>query len=202
MIRQNVDQLAQLRQAVLIVLHRIVRDAAHLGVGARSAEGLGIDRLAGRALHEVRAAEAHERRALDHHDQIGERRQIRAAGDALPHHRGELRNAQVPAHDGVVVEDAARAVLTGEDAALVGEVHAGRVDEVHDGHAAAHRHFLRPEDLANRLRPPRAGLHGGVVRHEHDRPPMHEPESRDDPGGRCLAVVLVVGDQEPELDEA
>ena len=108
------DEVAQLVQARLVVVHRVVRDAADLGVRHRAAERLAVDRLAGGALHEVRTAEPHERRALHHDDEVGERRQIRAARDARPHHRGELRNAQVAPHDRIVIEQPARAVLARE----------------------------------------------------------------------------------------
>ena len=104
--------------------------------------------------------------------------QVRAAGDALPHHRRELRNAQIAAHDRVVVEDPRRAVLPGEHAALVRQVHAGRVDEVDDRDAAAHRDLLRAQDLLDRLRPPRAGLHRRVVRDDDDLAAVHDRRRR------------------------
>src|SRR5256886_13712912 len=84
------------------------------------------------ALHEVRAPEPHERRAFDHEDHIRQRGKVRPARDARSHDRGDLRHTEVVSHDRVVVEDARRAVLPWEHAALVRQIHAGRVHEVHD----------------------------------------------------------------------
>src|SRR5438132_13262079 len=92
--------------------------------------------------------------------------------DALPisHDRGDLRHAEVVSHDRVVVEDARRAVLPWEHAALVRQIHAGRVHEVHDRDALAHRDLLRAQHLLDRLRPPAARLHAGGVGQHHHRP--------------------------------
>ena len=83
------------------------------------------------------------------------------------HHRGDLRNAQLAAHQRVVIEDAAGAVLAGENAVLIGQVDARGIHQVDDGQAVAHGDFLRAQDLGDGLRPPGAGLHGGVVGHDH-----------------------------------
>ena len=139
---------------------------------------------------------------FDHHDHVGERRQIRAAGDARPHHRGDLRDAQIPPHDRVVVEDAARAVLPGKHAALVRQVHARRIDEIDDRDAAAHRDLLRAQNLRDRLGPPRAGLHRRVVGDDDDLAPVHDADAGDDAGAGRLAVVLVVRDEQADLEEA
>ena len=95
-----------MRQAIGIVLRHVMRHAADRGVHARAAERFGIDHLARRALHQVRPAESHEAGALHHDDDVAERGQVRAAGDARPHHRGDLRNAQLAPHQRVVIEDA------------------------------------------------------------------------------------------------
>src|SRR2546430_16079587 len=65
-----------------------------------------------------------------HEDDVRQGRQIRAAGDARPHHRGDLGHAEVVSHDRVVIEDPRRAVLSRKYAALAGEVDAGRIDQV------------------------------------------------------------------------
>ena len=132
-----------------------MRDAGEFVVRARAAESFVVDRLAGRAFHQVRAAESHERRALDHHDHVGQRGQVCAAGDARPHHRRDLRNLQIAPHDRVVIEDSRRAILAGKHAALIRKIHAGRIDQIDDRHVRAHRDLLRAQNLLDRLRPPR-----------------------------------------------
>src|SRR5581483_11400047 len=72
----------------------------------------------------------------------------------------------------------------------------------HDGHTAAHGDFLRAQDLLDRLRPPRAGLHRRVIRDDHDFAPVHNADARDDAGRGRLAVVLVIRDEQSDLDEA
>ncbi len=198
--RQLGHEPAELGHARLVVLHPVVRDAAHLGVDARTAQLLGADRLSRGTLHQVRPAEAHERGALHHEDHVGERREIRAPGDARSHDRRELRHPQIAAHDRVVVEQTGRAVLAREDAPLIGEVHARGIDQVDDRDTAAHRDLLSAEHLRDGLGPPRPGLDRRVVGHDHGFAPFHHAHARDHPGGRGLALVAVVRHQEPHLD--
>ena len=80
---QAIDQAAEAIQAVCIVFGGVMRHATHRRVHDRPAEGFGINRLAGRTFDEVGTAESHERRPFDHHDDIGQRGQVRATGDAL-----------------------------------------------------------------------------------------------------------------------
>lgn len=175
---------------------------AHRGVGSGSAQRLGVHGLAGGALHEVRAAQTHERRARDHEDHVRERGQVRAARDARAHDGGDLRHVQVAAHDRIVVEDARGPVLPRKHAALVGQVHPRRVDQVHDRDPLAHGDLLRAEHLLDGLGPPRARLYGRVVGHDHHRPPRHPAQPRDHAGCRGLPVVLVVGYEEADFEPA
>ncbi len=197
--RQFRHDLADLLETRLVGCEAIVRDTADLGVCLCAAQRLAVDDLAGRALHEVRAAETHERGILDHEDDVGERRQIRAAGDALAHDRGDLRNVEKPAHDRVVVEDPRGAVLSREYSALVGKVHAGRIDKVDDRHATAHGDLLCAQHLLDGLGPPRPGLDRCIVGHDDDFAAAAPANSGDDAGTGRLPVVLVVGDEESDL---
>src|SRR5690242_5554198 len=164
-------------------------------------ERLGIDRLAGCTLYQVRSTEPHERCSLHHHDQIGQRGEICPAGDTRAHHRGELRYTQVPPHDRVVVKQPSRAILTGEDAALIGQIHARGVDEIDDRNTAAHRDFLCAQHLLDRLGPPRARLHRRVVGDYDYAPAFDDCDPSDDARARRLSFVLVVSDEEPDLEE-
>ena len=88
----------------------------------------------------------------------------------------------------------------GKDATLIRKIHAGAVDQVDDGDALPHRDFLRAQDLPDGLRPPRAGLDRGVVGDDHDFSSLHDTHAGDDPGAGRLAVILIVGDQQTELE--
>ena len=72
--------------------------------------------------------------------------------------------------DGVVAEDPAEVVLVGEDLVLHRQEDARRVDEVDQRQAVLGRRSLGAEDLLDRHREERAGLHGGVVGDDHDPP--------------------------------
>ena len=184
-----------------VVLRRVMRHAARRGVHARAAERFRIHHLPHRALHQIRPAQSHEAGAFHHDDDVAQRRQIRAARDARSHHRRDLRHVQLAPHQRVVVEDARRAVLAGKNAVLQRQIHAGRIHQIDDRHAIAHRDFLRAQNLGDGLRPPRAGLHRGVVG-DHDRRPAFDlARARDHAGRGSLSVVLVVGDQQPDLEK-
>ena len=73
--------------------------------------------------------------SLDHDDDVRQRRQIRAAGDARSHDGRDLRNFQIPPHDRVVIEDSRGAVLARKHAALIRQIHARRIDQIDDRHS-------------------------------------------------------------------
>ena len=111
--RQPVDVFANPLQALGIRCGAVVGHTAHFGMRARAAERLTIDHLTRRALDEVGTAQPHERRPIDHEDDVGQRRKVRAPGDAASHYGGDLRYVQVAAHQRVVIEDPRGAVLPG-----------------------------------------------------------------------------------------
>ena len=80
-------------QRVRVVVGQVVGDAGDLGVQVAAAELLGGDDLAGRRLHQRRAAE--EDRALVAHDHglVAHRRHVGAARGARAEHGGDLRDA-------------------------------------------------------------------------------------------------------------
>ncbi len=179
-------------QAMLVVVRHVMRDAGLGGVHARAAERFLIDHLAGCAFHEIGSAQAHEAGLLDHDDAIAERGQVSAAGDARPHHGGDLRDAHFAAHERVVKEDAPCAVLPGEDSVLIRQVHARGIDQVDDGHAIAHGDFLRAQNLGDGLRPPGTGLHRGIIGDDYGGAAFDESEAGDDASGWRLAVIKIV----------
>ena len=95
----------------------------------------------------------------------------------------------------------AGAVLAREDAVLERKIHAGRIDQIDDRHAVAHRDFLRAQNLGDGLGPPRAGLHRGVVGNDHGRAAFDLADARDHARRGRLPVVLVVGDQQADFEK-
>jgi len=199
-VRQARDVLPHPVEAVGVVFGTVVGDGAHRRVGLGAAQRFGVDRLAGGALDEVGTAQAHERGAIHHEDHVRQRRQIRATGDARSHHGGELRHVQVAPHDRVVIEDARGAVLPRENAALVWQIHAGRVDQIDDRDALAHRDLLRAQDFLDRFGPPAARFDGRIVRHHDHGPPVHAAHAGHHARAGRLAVVLIVGDEQTHFE--
>ncbi len=92
-LRQGADDIAHDGQRVFVALGDMIDHAALAPVQIAAAEILGADFLAGRRLHQRRAAQ--EDRALLAHDHalVGHGRHIGAARGAAAHHAGDLRNA-------------------------------------------------------------------------------------------------------------
>ena len=103
--------------------------AVHLG----AAHLLERDLLADDHLGHARRAEVHARVAVDHHDDVAERGDVRAARGARAEEQADLRD--LPAQLHLVVEDATRAAPAGEHLDLIGDARAGRVDQVEERHA-------------------------------------------------------------------
>ncbi len=126
---------------------------------------------------------------------------IRAAGDAHAHHGGDLRHFEFSAHQRVVIENARGAVLAGENAALIGEVDAGGIDQIHDGQAVAHGDLLRAQNFRDGFGPPGSGFHGGVVGDDYGGAAFDQADAGDDASGGGLAVVFIVGDEESDFEK-
>ena len=153
-----------------------------MDVGA--AEFLGRDLLAGRRLHERRAAEEDRAGALDDDRLVRHRRHVGAAGRAGAHDDGHLRDA-LGRHARLVEEDAAEVVPVGEDVGLQRQERAARVDEVHARQAVLERDLLRAHVLLHGDREVRAALDRGVVGDDQHLAPRHAADARHEPGARA-----------------
>ena len=111
-----------------VVVREVVDDAGGAGVHVAAAELLGGDDLAGRGLHQRRAAEEDRALVLDDHGLVGHRGDVGAAGGARAHHRGDLGDA-LGAQVGLVEEDPAEVLLVGEHLVLHRQERAAGVDE-------------------------------------------------------------------------
>ena len=126
----------------MIVIERlVVGDPGPRDVDLRPAEVLGRDVLAGRRLHERRAAEEDRAGALDDDGLVAHRGDIGAAGRAAAHDERDLRDPR-GRHARLVVEDAAEVVAVREDLGLEREERPTRVDEVHAGEPVLERDLL------------------------------------------------------------
>ena len=171
------------------------RDGA---VHARAAQVLERDLLADDHLGHARRAQVHGGVALDHHHDVAEGGDVRAAGRARPEEQADLRHQA--RHLALHVEDAARAAAAGEHLDLIGDARPGAVDQVE--HRTAHllRLLLDADDLLHRAPAPGAGLDGGVVGHHRHQPAGDLAQAGDHAVGGQLRVEPVR--ERAVLDEA
>ena len=163
-------------QRVGVVVGEVVDDAGLAGVHVAAAEVLGGDDLAGRGLHQRRAAEEDRALLLDDDGLVAHRRHVGAAGGARAHHRGDLRDA-ARRQVGLVEEDPAEVLAVGEDLVLHRQERAAGVDEVDARQVVVGRDLLGAQVLLDRHRVVGAALDGRVVG-DHDAPRARGP-------GRC-----------------
>ena len=156
--------------------------------------------LAGRGLHQRRAAE--EDRALVAHDDalVRHRRHIGAAGGAGAHHDGDLRNA-LRRHLRLIVEDAAEMPLVGKDLVLHRQEGAAGIDHVDAGQIVLPRDILRAQMLLHRHRIIGAALDGGVVGDDDAFAARDAPDAGDDAGGMHVAAIEAVGGQRRQFEK-
>ena len=167
----------------------MVGDSGSARVHVGAAELLGRHVLAGRRLHERRAADEDRPRALDDHRLVAHRRHVCAAGGARAHHHGDLRDP-FSGHARLVVEDAAEVLAVGEDLGLQRQKGAAGVDEVDARQPVLLRHLLRAQVLFHRQREVGAALHRRVVGDDDALLPLDDADAGDDPGrGRARRTV-------------
>ena len=192
-VRREVGEVALGQvDALLVRLHEEVADARDAGVHLRAAHLLERDLLADHHLGHARRAEVHRGVAVAHDHHVAEGGDVGAARGARAEQHAHLRHDARHLHLGV--EDPPGAAAAGEHLHLLGDPRAGGVDQVDHRHQVLERLLLDPDDLLDRLRAPRAGLHGRVVGHDGDRAAGHRGHAGHHAVG-AEAVVLPVGEQ-------
>ena len=194
------DDAARDRERVAVVRRVVVGDARAPRVHVGAAELLGRHHLAGRRLHQRRAAE--EDRALVAHDHglVRHRRHVGAARRARAHHHGDLRDAGRRQRR-LVVEDAAEMLAIGKHLGLVRQVGAAGIDQIDAGQPVLARDLLRAQMLLHRHRQVGAALDGRVVGDDHAFAPFDAADAGDDAGAVDRVVVHAVGGERRELEE-
>ena len=170
------------------------------GVDLGAAQVLGGHVLAGRGLHERRAAEEDRAGALDDDGLVAHRRDVGAAGRAAAHDQRDLRDAR-RRHPGLVVEDPAEVVAVREDVGLERQERAAAVDEVDARQPVLERDLLGPQVLLDGHRVVGAALDRRVVGDDDAGRALHAADAGDDPGARGVVVVQAVGGQRAQLEE-
>ncbi len=199
-IAQRAHDLACQRERVVVVGGHVVDDAASARVHLCPAELLRGHVLAGRGLHERRAAEEDRAGAAHDHRLVAHGRHVGAARGARSHHHRDLGDAR-GRHARLVVEDAAEVVAVGEHLGLERQVGAAGVGQVDAGEVVLRRHLLRAQVLLDREREVASALDRGVVCDDHARAAGDRADAGDDARRRRLAVVEAVSRERRELQE-
>ena len=185
---------------MLVVERLVVGDAGAPGVDLGAAELLGRDVLAGRGLHQRRAAEEDRAGALDDDGLVAHRRDVRAAGRARAHDQRDLRDPG-GRHPRLVVEDPPEVVAVREDLGLERQERAARVDEVDARQPVLERDLLRAQVLLDRHRVVRAALDRRVVGDDDAGRALDPADAGDDPGARRVVVVQAGRGERAQLEE-
>ena len=163
---------------VVLVLGEVVGEAGDPGVHLGAAEGLVVGLLAGRHLHQRRAAEEHLRLLLDHDRVVAHARHVRAAGGRVAEHQ---RDGRLP--PGTGAREVAEQLAAGDEDLLLGrQVRPAGLDE----------RDRREVVLLGDLRGPEGLLHGPgvagpaldrrVVRGDQALDALDHPDARDQRG--------------------
>ena len=197
---EGCDDVGDHAERVGVVVGEVVGDTGDPRVQITAAELLGGHHLAGRGLHQRRAAEEDRALVLDDHRLVAHRGHVGAAGGAGAEHGGDLRNAAL-GHGGLVVEDPAEVLPVGEHLVLAGQERAAGIDQVHAGQVVVERDLLGAQVLLDRHRVVGAALDGGVVGDDHALAAGDPADPGDEAGGRRLVVVHPRRRQRRELKE-
>ncbi len=192
--------LAAQRQRVAVVLGAVIGDAGFFRVHVGAAELFGADDLAGRRLHQRRAAE--EDRALVAHDDglVRHRRHVGAARRARAHDHRDLGNAGGRQRR-LIVEDAAEMLAVGKHLGLVRQVGAAGIDQIDARQPVLARDLLGAQMLLHRHRIIGAALDGGIVADDHAFAAGDAADAGDDAGAVDGVVVHAVGGERRQFEE-
>ena len=198
--RQVAHDLPADGQRVLVIEGVVVGDARLNGVHLGAAELLRRHHLAGRGLHQRRAAEKDRAGALHDDRLVAHRGHVGAARGARPHHQRHLRDP-LRRELRLVVEDAAEVLAIGKDLVLERQEGAAGVDEIEARQPVLERDLLGAEVLLHGHRVVRAALDRRVVGDDDAGRPLDTADAGDDPRARRIAVIQALGRERVQLEE-
>ena len=197
---ERADDVAGLGDRLHLVAREMIGDAGDGAVHLRAAQRVAVDDLADRGFHDLRAAEMDAAVARGHHDLVGERRDIGAAGGAFAEHRCDLRNAG-GRHPALPVERAAEMILVRKHLVALLQVGAAAIDEIDHRQPVLEGDVLRAHVLADGLLEERAALGGGVVGDDHADHAADRADAGDEARGGHGVVVQPPGGKRRQLQE-
>ncbi len=192
-------------QGVLVIDGHMVDHARAAAVGVRPTQFRRRDHLAGRRLHQRRAAEEDGALALlarpaHDHRLVGHGRHIGPAGGATAHDAGDLGYA-LGAHPRLVEEDAAKVVAVGKHLGLVRQVGPAAIDQIDARQPVLLGDLLGAQVLLHRHGEIGAAFDRGVIGHDHHLAPRHPADARDHARPGRLAAIEIESGQLADLQE-
>ncbi len=188
------------RECMFVRGRVVVCDPRLPGVDVGAAELLRGHVLAGRCLHERRAADEDRARSAHDHGLVAHRGDVRAARCARAHHDGDLRDPE-RRHPRLVEENPSEVIPVGKDLGLQRQIRAPGVDEVDAREPVLLGHLLHAQMLLDRQREIRPALDGGVVGDDRALTAFDDTHACHHAGRWSLAVVHLPGRERTQLEE-
>ncbi len=195
------DDFANDTQRVFVVVREMIRNAGYARVNVGAAELFGRHLLAGRGLHQRRAAQKNRAVAFDDYGFVGHCRDVCAARRARAHHRGNLRNL-FARHARLIVEDAPEMLAIGKHFGLKRQKRAARIDQIDARERVLLGDFLRAQMLLDRHRIVGAAFDRCIVGDDDAMLPFHDAYTGDHTGRGCCAFVHPVRRERRKLEKA
>jgi acetyl-CoA acetyltransferase len=172
------DDLPTDANGIALVGGEVVAQPAGEGVHGCTAQFLVGGDLAGRHLHEGRAAQEHLALLVKHHRVVAHARDVGAAGRRVAEDQGDAGDA----HGRQLREVAELLTGTDEELRLARQVTPAGLDELQHRKPVLPGDLHRPVDLLPGVGVAGAALHGGIVGEQHALDAFDHPDARDDAG--------------------
>ncbi len=165
-----------------------------------AAEVLRADRLAGRRLHQRRAAEEDRALLFDDDGFVRHRRDIGAARGARSHDDSDLGDP-VRRHAGLVEEDPAEMLAVREHLRLMRQIGAAGVDQIDARQMVFGRDLLRAQMLLDGHGIIGAALDGRIIGDDHRLAAMDQADPGNEPGAVNVPLIHTVSGERADFQK-
>ncbi|CAI8206587.1 MAG: Uncharacterised protein [SAR116 cluster bacterium] len=195
---QITDDLARQRQGVIIILGKIVGNAAQTGMGIPAAQRFGVNILAGCLFDQRRTRQKDG--ALLRHDNglVRHRGHIGTACGAGPHDNRDLRNTG-RAHPRLIVEYTPKMIAVRKHLVLTRQVGTATIHEIQAGKMILQRDLLRPQMLFHRQRIVATALNRGIIADDHTITSADLANAGNDPGSGYRILIEAMRGKQPDF---
>ena len=185
----RLQQTTQARDACRIILLAEINRSGDLCVHGCTAQIFAGNLLPDRRLYERWTCQI-QAASLGHQQRVAQHRQVSAAGHAIAHDGGVLRNAHGTKYS-VVAENPTKIIGVGKHVFLQRQEHTSTVNQIQERQTSALGNHLRANDLLAGHRKERPSFHRGVIGNDHHQTALHRSDASDHACCRCAAVFAV-----------